>query len=202
MELPFEAEATDHVPSHEYYPDPPRDHVTPPESDGYFPGNEHGPFPPYPEEDDHERYPSFEEDHQVDSPGLVHKHVYLHVPPPDLEEDQQHHQVTESRPREKHYRIIFIKTPSTAGAAALATPTPPPKEEKTLIYVLVRKPDEEGPQIPPEPQPTQPSKPEVYFIKYKPVLGESGQEKGGDGGQNQGPGYLPPSGFQPVSYLG
>lgn len=43
-------------------------------------------------------------------------------------------------------------------------------EEKTLVYVLVKKPDthEDIQQIIAQPQPIQPpSKPEVYFIKYK-----------------------------------
>ncbi|KAJ9574294.1 hypothetical protein L9F63_026060, partial [Diploptera punctata] len=44
---------------------------------------------------------------------------------------------------------------------------PPPDEQKTLIYVLVKKP-EEAPEINiPTPAPTTPSKPEVYFIRYK-----------------------------------
>lgn len=48
-------------------------------------------------------------------------------------------------------------------------PTPPPAvqevqdEHKTLVYVLVKNPAQ------PEPQAdiTEPSKPEVYFVKYK-----------------------------------
>jgi len=45
----------------------------------------------------------------------------------------------------------------------------PQNEEKTLVYVLVKKP-EEAPEITiPTPAPTQPAKPEVYFIRYKTV---------------------------------
>lgn len=47
-------------------------------------------------------------------------------------------------------------------------------EEKTIVYVLVKKP--EDPQSPQSP----PSKPEVYFIKY----GQNGAQQ--TGGQAQG----------------
>lgn len=40
-------------------------------------------------------------------------------------------------------------------------------QEKTIVYVLVKKPDEIGDVAIPTVPPTQPSKPEVYFIKYK-----------------------------------
>jgi hypothetical protein len=44
---------------------------------------------------------------------------------------------------------------------------PAPDEQKTLIYVLVKKPDEVPEIHIPTPAPTKPSKPEVYFIRYK-----------------------------------
>lgn len=43
----------------------------------------------------------------------------------------------------------------------------PQNEEKTLVYVLVKKPDPQPDFEPPTSAPTQPSKPEVYFIRYK-----------------------------------
>lgn len=46
-------------------------------------------------------------------------------------------------------------------------PTVPQNEEKTLVYVLVKKPDPQPNYVPPTQLPTQPSKPEVYFIRYK-----------------------------------
>lgn len=60
----------------------------------------------------------------------------------------------------------------------------PQNEEKTLVYVLVKKPEEQQDIVIPTAAPTQPSKPEVYFIKYKtqkesnsgpyPASGQSG----------------------------
>lgn len=47
-------------------------------------------------------------------------------------------------------------------------------EEKTLVYVLVKRPDEQPEVVIPTQPPTQPSKPEVYFIRYKTQKQESG----------------------------
>lgn len=75
-------------------------------------------------------------------------------------------------PRQKHYKIIFIKAPSAApsyNTQVLQQYVAPQVEEKTLVYVLSKKPE----AIPEElltarqVQKIQPSKPEVYFIKYK-----------------------------------
>lgn len=96
----------------------------------------------------------------------IHKHVYVHVPPPEFESSTQKRIIAPRRP-EKHYKIIFIKAPTVTRPTAPVLPIHPQKDEKTLIYVLVRKPNE-APQITlPTVVPTPPSKPEVYFIKYK-----------------------------------
>ncbi|XP_030371118.1 early nodulin-75 [Scaptodrosophila lebanonensis] len=97
----------------------------------------------------------------------VHKHIYVHVPPKDFEEEVQprvHHQVG---PKQKHYKIVFIKAPSAPAVRPPIVAPPPQNEEKTLIYVLHKKPELDQDIIIPTPAPTKPSKPEVYFIKYK-----------------------------------
>lgn len=43
----------------------------------------------------------------------------------------------------------------------------PQNEEKTLIYVLSKRPEEPADIVIPSPPSTPPSKPEVYFIKYQ-----------------------------------
>ncbi|KAI4454923.1 hypothetical protein MML48_9g00016511 [Holotrichia oblita] len=59
------------------------------------------------------------------------------------------------------------KAPTPPTPTAPIIPVQPQNEEKTLVYVLVKKP-EDAPEIHiPTPAPTQPSKPEVYFIRYK-----------------------------------
>ncbi|KAH8417463.1 hypothetical protein KR222_000495 [Zaprionus bogoriensis] len=99
----------------------------------------------------------------------VHKHIYVHVPPKDFEEEDAvvprvHHEVG---PKQKHYKIVFIKAPSAPALRPPVVPPPPQNEEKTLIYVLHKKPEQEQDIVIPTPPPTKPSKPEVYFIKYK-----------------------------------
>lgn len=53
----------------------------------------------------------------------------------------------------------------------------PQNEEKTLVYVLVKKPEEQPEIVIPTQAPTQPSKPEVYFIKYKTQVRNRGDEE-------------------------
>lgn len=70
-------------------------------------------------------------------------------------------------PPQKHYKIVFIKAPTPPTPTAPVIPVQPQDEQKTLIYVLVKKPEEQPDIVIPTPAPTQPSKPEVYFIRYK-----------------------------------
>ncbi|XP_060535223.1 uncharacterized protein LOC132707395 [Cylas formicarius] len=99
-------------------------------------------------------------------PGvLVTKNIYVHVPP---SEPQPLPQVLPAPAIRKNYKIIFIKAPEVQAAPIVraSSPLAGQSEEKTLVYVLVKKPEE--PQIVvPSPAPTEPSKPEVYFIRYK-----------------------------------
>lgn len=91
---------------------------------------------------------------------IIQKHIYVHIPPTDSTEVE----VT-TQPiirKQKHYKIIFIKAPTQASVKNIILP--PEKQEKTLIYVLVKKPD--VPKVFPTPAPTVPSKPEVYYIRY------------------------------------
>lgn len=102
----------------------------------------------------------------------VEKHIYVHVPPNDLEERGYQHveqQSPVSQPK-KHYKIIFIKAPNQQPSTNIYTQIAQQQatEEKTLVYVLVKKPDEPTIQDIQQIQSTyKPSKPEVYFIKYK-----------------------------------
>lgn len=101
---------------------------------------------------------------------------YVHVPPPEDEAEQAHHEAIAQAPR-KTYKIIFIKAPSHAGPSPQALAAQAQNSEKTLIYVLVKKPEEVNYESPEQPGPLAPSKPEVYFIKYK-----TQKEQGGGGG--------------------
>ncbi|KAH8315159.1 hypothetical protein KR059_012136, partial [Drosophila kikkawai] len=107
----------------------------------------------------------------VQRPAIVTKDIYIHSAPEDTEEVRQDEPQLENLPIRKNYRIVFIKAPSqnlkyTAAALKRAQSS---NEEKTVIYVLSKKPDLT--EIQQQLQVTQTEakvhKPEVYFIKYK-----------------------------------
>lgn len=114
---------------------------------------------------------------------VVNKHIYVHVPPPELEEEPQQKAQIRVPPPQKNYKIIFIKAPAPAANPAPQIPPIPQNEEKTLVYVLVKKPEEQGDIQISTPAPTEPSRPEVYFIKYK-TQKESGGQQGATEGED------------------
>uniref|UniRef100_A0A8W7PM83 DUF243 domain-containing protein n=1 Tax=Anopheles coluzzii TaxID=1518534 RepID=A0A8W7PM83_ANOCL len=63
--------------------------------------------------------------------------------------------------KQKHYKIIFIKAPSPPTVSKVVLPQPPVNEEKTLVYVLHKKPELEQEIVVPAPATAKPSKPEV-----------------------------------------
>ncbi|KAJ8931523.1 hypothetical protein NQ314_015554 [Rhamnusium bicolor] len=95
----------------------------------------------------------------------VHKHIYFYAAPPDPEEVHASKSVIIPPPR-KHLRIIFVKAPTPPKPTAPAVPVLPQDEEKTIVYVLVRKAEAQSEIKIQTPPPTSPSKPEVYFIRY------------------------------------
>ncbi|KAG5885674.1 hypothetical protein JTB14_001956 [Gonioctena quinquepunctata] len=109
---------------------------------------------------------------------IVQKHVYVHVPPPETDFPAPRKPITVAPPQ-KHYKIIFIKAPTPPTPTAPIIPAQPQNEEKTLVYVLVKKPEPEPEITIPTPAPTQPSKPEVYFIRYKTQKEEGGYPASG-----------------------
>uniref|UniRef100_A0A182QP68 DUF243 domain-containing protein n=1 Tax=Anopheles farauti TaxID=69004 RepID=A0A182QP68_9DIPT len=107
--------------------------------------------------------------HYVQQPVVkeeVHKHVYVHVAPEEKEEIHQK-VILPTYTKQKHYKIIFIKAPSPPTLSKVVLPQQPVNEEKTLVYVLHKKPELEQEIVVPPQVTSKPSKPEVYFIKYK-----------------------------------
>jgi len=122
---------------------------------------------------------------------VVHKHVYVHIAPKEPEYIRRPKPVRIAPKPEKHYKIIFIKAPTEAPYEQPDIPELPPQPEtKTLVYVLLKRPDPTHEIILPKIQPTKPSKPEVYFIRYKAQEQSSSNE-----------GY-PASGSQPGDTYG
>lgn len=100
------------------------------------------------------------------------------MPPPEEEQAVSHHQQQFAAPR-KHYKIIFIKAPSAPSISQQIAAAQAQNEEKTLIYVLVKKPEDISVGHGAAAAPALPvSKPEVYFIKYK-TQKEQGHSIGG-----------------------
>ncbi|KAM7361464.1 uncharacterized protein ACRADG_012115 [Cochliomyia hominivorax] len=105
---------------------------------------------------------------QYQAPNTVTKDIYVHVAPEDVEDQQYHQPALPPPPPRKHYRIVFIKAPSQNINKAALRIQQAPTEEKTIIYVLTKKQDPLDLQAAlQDVQPKPPSKPEVYFIKYK-----------------------------------
>ncbi|ODN01112.1 hypothetical protein Ocin01_05552 [Orchesella cincta] len=128
---------------------------------------------------------------QGSSGGQTHRHVFIHVAP-DEPTDSQSRIVRVPGGQDKHVNIIFVKAPSSSSQQQTEVILPEQDEQKTLVYVLVKKPENNADIKIRGPGPTSPSKPEVFFIRYK--------NAGSEGG-NTGSGYGPP-GYQPSSAYG
>lgn len=115
--------------------------------------------------------PTVSPDIDVRGPGVhntdevVQKHVYVYVAPEEPEERPPPRQIVVPPPQ-RHYKIIFIKAPTPPAPTAPIIPPQVYNEEKTLVYVLVKKSEEEPDIKIQTPPPAPPSKPEVYFIRY------------------------------------
>ncbi|CAB3225735.1 unnamed protein product [Arctia plantaginis] len=99
-------------------------------------------------------------------PPVVYKHFYVHAAPEEPELPKSHTPIV-LPPAQKHYKIIFVKVPSEGHRSQAVIPVQPQNEEKTIVYVLVKKPEDHHELIVPKIEQKPPSKPEVFFIKYK-----------------------------------
>lgn len=107
---------------------------------------------------------------------LITKQFYLHTAPPENNAVQKSRHLIIGRPQ-KNYRVIFIKAPAADTAGVRLSAEYAPIEEKTVIYVLSQKEQELDLNNIAAPSPTQPSKPEVFFIKYKTAEEASAAQK-------------------------
>ncbi|XP_055684666.1 uncharacterized protein LOC129790873 [Lutzomyia longipalpis] len=97
---------------------------------------------------------------------FVTKHTYVFAAPEEEEHIAPQEPIVLPQPQ-THYKIIFIKAPSTTIVNNQGGAVAPQKNEKTIIYVLSNKRvidrTVEVPDLPEQKK----SKPEVFFIKYK-----------------------------------
>ncbi|XP_036344355.1 putative mediator of RNA polymerase II transcription subunit 15 [Rhagoletis pomonella] len=97
---------------------------------------------------------------------IITKQFFLVSAPEESEEQTRTKHIVIGRPQ-KNYRVVFIKAPSPENANLKLTAEYAPQEEKTVIYVLSKKANELNIDEISTPAPTQPTKPEIFFIKYK-----------------------------------
>lgn len=99
--------------------------------------------------------------------GETDKHLYFYTAPEEPEPAAPR-VILPPKPK-NNVKVIFVKAPEfkTAPAPVIQPESLQKGEEKTVVYVLVKKPEEPAPIVLPTPPPTKPSKPEVVFIKYK-----------------------------------
>lgn len=126
---------------------------------------------------------------------IVTKDIYVHVPPPEGPEEFEGET---GRPsvNKKHYKILFIKAPTPNFQQQLQLMKKSQGEEKTLVYVLVKKPDIQTALDIEETEVKPQNKPEVYFIKYK-TRKESQSHGHGHGGHDS---HAPTSQYGPPGH--
>ncbi|CAL8126842.1 unnamed protein product [Orchesella dallaii] len=106
----------------------------------------------------------------VDDLGTdITKSVFVFSAPPDPFDYVPRQSVSKIPQRpQKHYQVLFINAPSPPPPHQHHVELPSPPELKTLVYVLVKKPERAPPINFIKSGPSGPShKPEVYFIRYK-----------------------------------
>lgn len=108
---------------------------------------------------------------------VVRKQFYVVSPPDDEDSQPKHKHLVLGKPQ-RTYRVIFVKAPASDNAKVKYSAEYAPQEEKTVIYVLSKKDNELDASDIATPPPTQASKPEVFFIKYKtPEEAEAAQSE-------------------------
>ncbi|KAK4875630.1 hypothetical protein RN001_012052 [Aquatica leii] len=112
------------------------------------------------------------------------KHLYFYAAPDD--HYYTHVRINVAPKSQKNTKIIFIKTPHHAGVIPEVVAPPSSAEDKTLVYVLVKKPLADQAISVPAGFGIKQSKPEVFFIKYNNKHEAEAQVNGGIQGQQVG----------------
>lgn len=164
------------IPSDHYGPPLPAKQYGPPAESYLQPKQQYGPPLNLPQQQ-YGPPPSSEYGPPKSQKLLITKNVYVHVPPPEHTEFVPS-QIVEAPITRKHYKIIFIKAPTAPAPTVPVIPEQIQDIHKTLVYVLVKNPEPQPLIELPKVEPTEPSKPEVYFIKYKTPEKLTGEQYG------------------------
>ncbi|KAF5279202.1 hypothetical protein FQR65_LT03449 [Abscondita terminalis] len=109
------------------------------------------------------------------------KSVYFYGSPND--EQYSRFRISVIPNSKKNTKIIFVKAPHHAGVIPEVIAPPSLAEDKTLVYVLVKKPSEGQSISIPAGVGVKHAKPEVFFIKYNNKHEAEAQVNGGVNGQ-------------------
>ncbi|KAK5642917.1 hypothetical protein RI129_009084 [Pyrocoelia pectoralis] len=112
------------------------------------------------------------------------KHVYFFAAPDEESSGRLRIQIVPNSQR--NTKIIFVKAPSYGSVQPEVIAPPSISEDKTLVYVLVKRPEHGGVISIPAGAGVKAAKPEVYFIKYKTQQDAQQQIAGGLHGQQVG----------------
>ncbi|ODM97721.1 hypothetical protein Ocin01_08955 [Orchesella cincta] len=98
----------------------------------------------------------------------VFRHISLFIAPQEPGQNNRVRTIQAQGNPDKHINVIFIKAPSQSNSQQTEVILPEQPEQKTLVYVLVKKPEAAGNNVRIRgPPPTKPPAPAVYFIKYR-----------------------------------
>ncbi|KAF5286132.1 hypothetical protein FQA39_LY16415 [Lamprigera yunnana] len=112
------------------------------------------------------------------------KHVYFYAAPE--EEHGSRLRINIVPNSQRNTKIIFVKAPTYGSVTPEVIAPQSLSEDRTLVYVLVKRPENGGQITIPTGAGVKPSKPEVYFIKYKTQHDAHQQITGGLQGQQVG----------------
>jgi hypothetical protein len=130
----------------------------------------------------------------------VFRHVYVHSAPDDAA-DYQNKVIRVPGGGDKHVNIIFVKAPSSSFNQQTEVVLPEQPEQKTVVYVLVKKGEHNNDVRIRAPAQTVQPKPEVFFIRYKNNGGQQ-QAYGAPGPVVQQPAYGAPAPVAPAPEYG
>ncbi|KAF5286134.1 hypothetical protein FQA39_LY16417 [Lamprigera yunnana] len=112
------------------------------------------------------------------------KHVYFYAAPEH--EHGSRFRINIVPNSQRNTKIIFVKAPTYGSVTPEVIAPQSLSEDKTLVYVLVKRPENGGQITIPAGAGVKQSKPEVYFIKYKTQHDAHQQIVGGLQGQQVG----------------
>jgi len=119
---------------------------------------------------------SLEEMERAMGSPKVYKHISIHIPPKDEFEVPMKRVIRPMGVPDKHVNIIFVKAPSSSSSQNTEIILPEQNEQKTIVYVLLRKSEASSDIKIRQPEPAKPPRPEVFFVKYGSGEGEGQQD--------------------------